>query len=88
MGTLCSCVGVFPRIEGRIRALAGLAPASQTVRSFLRTPWLAKLARKIWQIVELAKSHQWKNTLDYFSSNTFGKVKNWTYLYYYQNVVG
>ncbi len=43
----CSCVGVFPRKEGRIQVLAGLAPCSQTVGSLLRTPKLSKQAGTI-----------------------------------------
>ncbi len=42
----CSCTGVFPRKEGWIEVLAGLAPPSQTLGSLLRIPCLAK-ARKI-----------------------------------------
>jgi hypothetical protein len=52
VGTLDSCVGMFPRTEGGIKVLAGLAPSSQTVGSLLRTPWLAKSARNIWQKCE------------------------------------
>jgi hypothetical protein len=39
--------GPFPRKEGGIEVLAGLAPSSQTVGSLLRTPWLAKPVGKI-----------------------------------------
>jgi len=46
VGTLDSCVGMFPRTEGGIKVLAGLVPSSQTAGSLFRTPWLAKLVRK------------------------------------------
>jgi hypothetical protein len=36
------CTGVFPRKEGWIEVLAGLAPSSQTLGSFLRILCLAK----------------------------------------------
>ncbi len=34
--------GEFPGKGGGIQVLVGLAPASQTIGSFLRTQWLAK----------------------------------------------
>jgi hypothetical protein len=43
----CTCAGIFPRKEGRIQVLIGLALSSQTVGSLLRIPWLAKLSKKI-----------------------------------------
>jgi hypothetical protein len=46
--------------------------------SLLRTSWLT--ARKICQKVSLVNSLQFKNTLNYISSNTFGKFNNWTYV--------
>jgi hypothetical protein len=33
----CGYMGMFPRKEGGIKVLAGLAPSSQTVESLLRT---------------------------------------------------
>jgi hypothetical protein len=40
-------MGTFPRKEGEIQVLAGLAPSNQTVGSLLRTPWLVKPDCKI-----------------------------------------
>jgi hypothetical protein len=40
-------LGAFPRKEGRIQVLAGLAPSIQTLGSLLRAAWLSKQARKI-----------------------------------------
>jgi hypothetical protein len=37
---LHGCTAAFPRKEGWIKVLAGLAPKGQTVKSLLRTPWL------------------------------------------------
>jgi hypothetical protein len=50
---LPSCVGTFPRVKGGIQVPAGLSPSMQTVESLLRTSWLAKPDRKIWQNVIL-----------------------------------
>ncbi len=71
-GTLHSCVGTLPGKEGGIQGLASLVQSNQTVWSLLRTPW------KIWEKVSSANSLQWKNTLNYFLSSVFGKVKNST----------
>ncbi len=50
-----NCEGLFPRKEGRIQALAGLAPSCQTVGSLGRTPWPDSLTRKNCQKVCLAE---------------------------------
>jgi len=59
--------------EGGIQVLAGPAPSSQTI-GFL----LVKPARKISQNASSVNSLQLNNTVDYFSLNTFSKVKNLT----------
>jgi hypothetical protein len=58
--------GLFPRKEGRIQALAGLAPSCQTVGSLCRTPWPDSLTRKNCQKVCSLNALQWKNALNYF----------------------
>jgi hypothetical protein len=44
-----SYTGMFPGEEGGIQMLAGLVPSNQTKVSLSRTPWLAKVTRKIQQ---------------------------------------
>jgi hypothetical protein len=44
---LHSCAGAFPRKEGGIEVLAGLAPSSLTVGSLLRISWLVKPNGKV-----------------------------------------
>jgi hypothetical protein len=46
VGILHSCMGTFPRKEGGIQVLAGLAQCIQTVGSFLRTPGWQSLRYK------------------------------------------
>jgi hypothetical protein len=43
-----------------MQVLAGPDPSSQTIGFLLRTPWLARAARKIWPKVSSANSLQWK----------------------------
>jgi hypothetical protein len=47
VGTMHGCASAFPRKEGGIQVLAGLAPSSQIVRSLLRTTLPASQHRKI-----------------------------------------
>jgi hypothetical protein len=75
---LCSCSGAFTRKKCGINVLAGLAPSRQTVESLVRNTLSAKPARKFWQKVFSVNSLDMENTLNYFSSNTFGEVKNLT----------
>jgi hypothetical protein len=46
VGTQHRCTDMFLGKEDGIQVLAGRTPSSQTVESLLRTPWLAKPARK------------------------------------------
>jgi hypothetical protein len=43
-------------------------------RTLIDNPWLAKLASKIGQMPVRQIFFNWKNTLNYFRLNTFGKV--------------
>ncbi len=45
-GTQCGCAGIFPRKEGGIRVLAGLAQSSQTVGSIMRKTLPNKTSQK------------------------------------------
>jgi hypothetical protein len=63
------CPDPFPRKEGGIQVLAGLAPLSQSVGAVLRTTWPGKPTIKIEQNVSLANSLHWKN-----HSTTFDKM--------------
>ncbi len=54
----CSWAGVFLGKEGGIQVLAGLAPSSQTLGSLLRTPWPAKLTRKMMVLNYFLKTYK------------------------------
>jgi hypothetical protein len=46
VGMPCGCAGTFPRKEGGMQVLAGLAPSSQTTVYLLTTAWLEKIGKK------------------------------------------
>jgi hypothetical protein len=66
---------MLPAEEGGIVELAGLAQSTKTVGLLLRTPFPAKPAIEIQQIVSSVNLLQWKNTLNYFSSNAKSKIR-------------
>ncbi len=70
MGMLRSCVGVFPRKEGRIQLLAGLVPSTQTVGSLFRV------------IHEQAKRRKSKNSTASSLSIQLGSFL-FTFIYFY-----
>jgi len=76
VGILHSCMGAFYGIQ----ELAGLTPSGLTEGSLLRTPWVALMARKIWQKESFVNSLHWKNTFNHFWPKTLDKVKNLTNL--------
>ncbi len=80
-------MGVFPKNEGGMQVLEGLAPSSQTAGSLLRTPWLAKSARRmIWAKLQL-QIFIYLQTYFYFLTNSlkrklFTKNSTTSFLYF------
>ncbi len=81
-----SSMGVFPKNEGGMQVLEGLAPSSQTAGSLLRIPWLAKPAgRIIWAKLQL-QIFIYLQTYFYFLTNSlkrklFTKKSTTSFLY-------
>jgi hypothetical protein len=59
------CVGAFPEIDGQDTGVGRSNFIQPNSRILIENPWLAKLARKIWQNVTL-NSLELKNTFNYF----------------------
>jgi hypothetical protein len=66
-----SCMGDFPRKEGGIQVLAGIAPNSQTIRYLFRTPGQQSKPEKNQQKLISANSFQWKKIDQLFDQMKF-----------------